>query len=45
MKQINNINKTNIATAIENFELAYGYFGSACKIERTKDLKEIHGEA
>ena len=31
-----NFNKTDIDSAIENFEFAYGYFNSACKIERPK---------
>ena len=34
-----NFNKADIAAAIENFEFAYGYFSSACKIERTKAQK------
>ena len=34
-----NFNKVDIDAAIENFEFAYGYFGSACKIERRNDLK------
>ena len=39
-----NFNKADISAAIENFEFAYGYFNSACKKGRTKDLKQTHEE-